>query len=299
MSRPLPDRDGISASAVFLPEGSWPTVLAFLAERFPGVDEACWQARMAEGRVVGEDGGELVPGAAYRPRTRVFYYREVEEEPDIPFEEHVLFEDEHLVIADKPHFLPVAPVGRYLRETLLARLKRRLDIPHLVPLHRLDRETAGLVMLSKNVASRDAYHALFRGDGIEKLYDAVAPINPALTFPLTRRSRIERAERFYRREEVAGAPNAVSVITLMEAGEQFGHYRLQPVTGKTHQLRVHMAAIGTPIRNDLLYPQERDRAGEDLSRPLQLLARHLAFRDPLTGEERRFESRFRLLPLWP
>lgn len=297
MSRPLPDRDGISASAVFLPEGYWPTVLAFLAERFPGVGEACWQVRMAEGRVVGQGGERLAPDAAYRPRTRVFYYRELADEPVIPFEEHVLFEDEHLVIADKPHFLPVAPVGQYLRETLLARLKRRLGIPQLVPLHRLDRETAGLVMLSKNVASRDAYHALFRGDGIEKLYDAVAPLDPALAFPLTRRSRIERAERFYRREEVAGPPNAVSVITLQEAGDRNGLYRLQPVTGKTHQLRVHMAALGLPICNDLLYPEERDRATEDLSRPLQLLARHLCFRDPLTGEERRFESRFRLLPL--
>lgn len=297
MTRPLPDRDGISASAVFLPEGEWPTVLAFLVERFPGVDAACWQARMAAGRVVGADGGEMAPGAVYRPRTRVFYYRELDDEPVIPFEEHVLFEDEHLVIADKPHFLPVAPVGQYLRETLLARLKRRLGIPQLVPLHRLDRETAGLVMLSKNVASRDAYHALFRGDGIEKLYDAVAPLDPALAFPLTRRSRIARAERFYRREEVEGVPNAVSVITLMEAGDRFGRYCLQPVTGKTHQLRVHMAAIGLPIRNDLLYPQERDRAEEDPSRPLQLLARHLAFRDPLTGEERCFESRFRLQPL--
>lgn len=297
MSRPLPDRDGISASAVFLPEGGWPTVLAFLAERFPGVDSACWQARMAAGRVVGEGGDKLAPDATYRPRTRVFYYRELDDEPVIPFEEHVLFEDEHLVIADKPHFLPVAPVGQYLRETLLARLKRRLGIPQLVPLHRLDRETAGLVMLSKNVASRDAYHALFRGDGIEKLYEAMAPLNPALVFPATRRSRIERAERFYRREEVTGAPNAVSVITLMEAGDRFGRYRLQPVTGKTHQLRVHMAALGIPICNDLLYPNERDRSGEDQSRPLQLLARHLAFRDPLTGEERRFESRFRLLPL--
>lgn len=297
MTRPLPDRDGVSASAVFLPPGEWPTVLAFLAERFPGVDADCWQARMAAGRVVGEDGSELAPVAVYRPRTRVFYYRELDDELVIPFEEHVLFEDEHLVIADKPHFLPVAPVGQYLRETLLARLKRRLGIPQLVPLHRLDRETAGLVMLSKNVASRDAYHALFRGDGIEKLYDAVAPLDPALAFPLTRRSRIARAERFYRREEVEGVPNAVSVITLMEAGDRFGRYCLQPVTGKTHQLRVHMAAIGLPIRNDLLYPQERDRAEEDPSRPLQLLARHLAFRDPLTGEERCFESRFRLQPL--
>ena len=297
MSRPLPDRDGISASAVFLPDGPWPTVLAFLDERFPAVGEAVWRARMAGGRVVGEAGDELVAAAPYRPRTRVFYYRELESEPVIPFEEHILYEDEHLVIADKPHFLPVAPVGRYLHETLLARLKRRLGISHLVPLHRLDRETAGLVMLSKNVASRDAYHALFRGDGIEKLYEAVAPLNPALAFPLTRRSRIERDERFYRRREVEGAPNAISVISLLETGEQRARFRLQPVTGKTHQLRVHMAALGMPICNDLLYPQERDRSEENMTRPLQLLACQLSFRDPLTGVSRCFQSGLSLLPL--
>ena len=297
MQRPLPVRDGISPSAVFLPEGGWPTVLAFLVERFPEVGEVRWAARMAGGRVVDVDSTCVGPETPYRPGRRVFYYRELEQETRIPFDETVLFENEHLVVADKPHFLPTAPVGQYLQETLLVRLKRRLGVPHLVPLHRLDRETAGLVLLSKEVTTRDAYHALFRGDGIVKTYEAVARFNPDHAYPVTRRSRIERAAQFYRREEVAGEANAVSVIHLIDRVGELARYRLQPVTGKTHQLRVHMAALGMPILNDALYPQERSRQEGDYSRPLQLLARTLEFRDPVSGGVMSFESRFRLSAL--
>lgn len=294
MSRPLPIRDGISPSAVFLPEGGWPTVLAFLLERFPDVGEARWRARMAGGSVVDAEGNVLSDDAPYRERLRVFYYRELDSESRIPFGETVLYEDDNIVVADKPHFLPTAPVGQYLKETLLVRLKLRLDIAHLVPLHRLDRETAGLVLFSKNVATRDAYHALFRGDGITKTYEAIAPCNTALAYPVTRQSRIDRAEQFYRREEVPGAANAVSVIDLIGQSGDLARYRLQPVTGKTHQLRVHMAALGMPILNDLLYPVERERRVDDYGHPLQLLARTLAFIDPVTGERQVFESGMRL-----
>lgn len=294
MQRPLPVREGISPSAVFLPEGGWSTVLAFLAERFPDVGETRWAARMAGGRVVAEDGTCVWPDTPYQPRHRIFYYRELEQEARIPFDEVILFENEHLVVADKPHFLPTAPVGQYLQETLLVRLKRRLGLAHLVPLHRLDRETAGLVLLSKDVATRDAYHALFRGDGIVKTYEALARFNPDHAYPVTRCSRIERAQQFYRREEVVGEANAVSVIHLIERRGELACYRLQPVSGKTHQLRVHMAALGMPILNDALYPQECPRQEGDYSRPLQLLARTLEFRDPVSGRAMSFESGLRL-----
>jgi tRNA pseudouridine32 synthase/23S rRNA pseudouridine746 synthase len=232
MSRPLPIHNGISPSAVFLPGGGWPTVLAFLVERFPEVGAERWAARMTAGRVLDADGACMQPDTPYRPSTHVFYYRELEQEARIPFEEVILFENDHLIVADKPHFLPTAPVGQYLQETLLIRLKRRLGIDHLVPLHRLDRETAGVVLLSKSVQTRDAYHALFRGDGITKTYEALARFNPDHAYPVTRRSRIERALQFYRREEVAGTPNAVSIINLMAQQGEWARYQLQPVTGK-------------------------------------------------------------------
>lgn len=297
MQRPLPIRDGVSASAVFLPEGEWRTVLAFLTYYFPSVGEARWVARMESGSVLDAEGDAIAPTALYRPLTRIFYYRELEDELQIPFDEVILFENDHLIVADKPHFMSTVPVGRYLKETLLVRLKQRLNLEHLVPLHRLDRDTAGLVLLSKQVATRDAYHALFRGDGITKAYEAVARFNPEHEYPVTRQSRIGRAELFYRREEVEGVPNASSVIDLIERQGEWARYHLRPITGKTHQLRVHMAALGMPIRNDVLYPQECRRAPDDYNYPLQLLARTLEFVDPISGAAMMFESRFRLMGL--
>lgn len=298
MRRPLPSRlptrDGISPSAVFLPPGEWPTVLAFLVARFPEVGEARWRARMNSGNVADAEGNTLSPHAPYRAGIRLYYYRELESELHIPFEESIIYEDDNILIADKPHFLPTAPVGQYLKETLLARLKCRLGLEHLVPLHRLDRETAGLLIISKNINTRDAYHALFRENRIEKTYEAIAPYNASLTFPVTYSSRIERAEKFYRRQEVPGAPNATTVIALIEHRNGMARYRLQPITGKTHQLRLHMAALNMPILNDPYYPEETTRKGDDFSQPLQLLAKTLIFVDPVTGEARHVESRQRL-----
>jgi len=295
MQRPLPTRDGISPSAVFLPAGEWPTVLAFLTARFPDVGEARWLVRMDGGNVVDAEGSTLSPHAPYRAGIRIYYYRELESERHIPFEESILYEDDSILVADKPHFLPTAPVGQYLKETLLARLKYRLGLDHLVPLHRLDRETAGLLIISKDIKTRDAYHALFRENRIQKTYEAIASYNASLDFPVTCRSRIERAEKFYRRQEVPGEPNATSAIDLIEQRNGMARYRLQPVTGKTHQLRVHMAALGMPILNDVLYPEESKRTSDDFSRPLQLLAKTLVFVDPVTGKEQYFESRQMLM----
>lgn len=291
-----PVRDGISPHALFLPVASpaCVTVLAYLAQRFPAVGEQQWQQRMARGRVLDAAGQPLPPEAPYRPGTRLYYYRECERETPVPFAEQILFEDEHLLVADKPHFLPVAPSGEYLHETLLTRLRQRTGCTDLVVLHRIDRDTAGLVLLSKNPASRAAYHALFRTRQIRKLYEAIAPPAPALTFPLTRSSRIERAADFWRRQEVAGPANALTHIDCLDTGGSLARYRLEPVTGKTHQLRVHMSALGLPILNDGYYPQDLGRARDDFSRPLQLLARTLLFTDPLTGHPRRFDSRFLL-----
>jgi tRNA pseudouridine32 synthase/23S rRNA pseudouridine746 synthase len=203
-------------------------------------------------------------------------------------------------VADKPHFLPVTPGGRYLQQTLLVRLQQRLGLPELAPLHRIDRETAGLVMFAVRPGERGAYHALFSGRTVEKTYEAIAPHRPGLSFPLTRRSRIdEDSERFFRMVETDGAPNSE---TRMEKGEVRGawaRYQLTPVTGKRHQLRVHMMALGLPIAGDQLYPQvlHGPDDDEDFAHPLRLLAQAIAFTDPITGEARRFQSQQRLD--WP
>ena len=302
MTRPAhritpPMRDGVSASCVALPHGSWPQLADFLSERLCAVTREQWLQRMAQGRVLDEDGMPLPPEAPYRGGTRVYYYRELDAEPVIPFEEQVLYQDEHLLVADKPHFLPVTPTGRYVQQTLLVRLKRRTGIESLSPIHRIDRETAGLVVFSVRPRDRGAYQALFRDKAVEKLYEAIAPLRPELPLPAVHRSRIEPDEQFFRQREVPGEPNSETRIELQEVLGALGRYRLAPVTGKTHQLRVHMHALGRPIAGDLFYPDVVHGPGhaqDDFSRPLQLLARSLAFTDPVTGRSRHFESRRKL-----
>ena len=286
-------------SRLQLSPGPWATVLDCLCARFPAITREVWIDRFARGRVLDATGTPLAIDAPYRLGAEIRYFREVVDEPVIPFEETVLYADAHLVVADKPHFLPVTPAGAYVRETLLARLVRRLGNPELVPLHRIDRATAGLVLFSANVATRDQYQSLFRERHIRKRYEAIAPALPALSFPLIRASRLVAGEPFFRMQEVEGVPNSETRIDVIHDDMKHGdgplwRYALEPITGRKHQLRVHMAALGAPILNDPFYPRLTDVADDDYARPLKLLARSLAFVDPLSGVERCFESRFEL-----
>lgn len=290
----LPTRDGVSPSCVGLPAGHWPTITDFLLERFPAITREVWLQRMRDGLVVDEFGAAVTPGRPYRGHMRLYYYRAVDDEPRIPFEETVLYQDEHLVVADKPHFLPVTPSGPYLQETLLVRLKNSLGMDSLIPIHRIDRETAGLVLFSVNSAERDAYQALFRHRSVSKHYEAIAPWRDDLSFPITRQSRIVEDEPFFRQREVPGEPNSETCIDVLEIKGNKARYALSPVTGKKHQLRVHMNALGLPIMNDRMYPPVEITPDDDYGQPLQLLAKSIAFTDPLTGQARQFQSRLGL-----
>lgn len=290
----LPTIDGVSPSCVALPHGPWPTVLDFLAKRIPAVPWQDWRQRMAQGEVVDAQGDAILPDAAYRPNSKLYYWRSLPFEHKVPFEEEIVFQDELLVVACKPHFLPVTPKGRYLHETLLVRLKRRLGIDTLVPMHRIDRETAGLVAFTVQPRTRNAYQSLFRDKAIDKAYEAIAPLNPGLMLPMTHRSRLEEdSERFMRMHEVQGPANAETRIELVESSQGWGRFRLQPITGQKHQLRAHMAALGMPIWGDQIYPTLLPAlpldVAPDFSRPLQLLARTLSFTDPVTGQPRHFD----------
>ena len=249
---------------------------------------------MQQGLVADEFGVAVTPERPYPSHMRVYYYRALEDEPRIPFEETVLYQDEHLVVADKPHFLPVTPSGPYLQETLLVRLKKRLGLDALVPIHRIDRETAGLVLFSVQASERNAYQALFRNRTVTKHYEAMAPWRNDLEFPLTRKSRIVEDDLFFRQRETAGEPNSESRIDVLQVLGNTALYALSPVTGKKHQLRVHMNALGLPIINDRMYPPVADTPGDDFRSPLQLLAKSIAFTDPVTGEERQFQTRLSL-----
>ena len=283
------------ASTVHLPAGPWLTVLDGLCATFMSISRQQWLDRMARGRVLDANGIAITPTMPHPSAgLRVHYYREVVDETIVPFTESVVHIDEHLVVADKPHFLPVVPSGGFVEQTLLRRLMRRLDNPDLVPLHRIDRATAGLVLFSAQRASRSAYQALFQQQRIEKRYEALAPPLPEHVFPLTRRTRLLRGEPFFRTQEVEGEPNSETRIELMERLAHQWRYALHPITGKKHQLRVHMAALGAPILNDPWYPTLTERNIDDYQRPLKLLAKALTFLDPLSGERREFESRLHL-----
>ncbi len=296
MRRRPPNINGLAASTLQLPSGPWLTVLECLCERFPSVSHAQWLERMARGRVIDQEGRRLAPETPHRVGLEVHYYREVADETPIPFAETVLHDDPDLLVADKPHFLPVTPAGPHVHETLLGRLIRRTGNQDLVPLHRIDRETAGLVLFSANPRSRACYQALFRERRIHKSYEAIAPALPGTGFPCVRSSRIVAGEPFFRMREIAGQPNSETRIEVIERGNRDWRYALTPITGRKHQLRVHMAALGAPIIGDGMYPSLHQSAAGDYSAPLQLLARRLAFIDPVSGAERSFSSGFMLSP---
>ena len=283
-------------STLHLPAGPWTTVLDCLCAHFPAISREVWLERVARGRVLDADGAPIGIDHPYRVGLRVHYFREVPAEPQIPFEETIVHVDEHLLVADKPHFLSVMPAGAYVEQTLLARLVKRTGNADLVPLHRIDRHTAGLVLFSTNPQSRGRYQALFRERNIDKRYEALAAPLPHLQFPLLRETSFEAGEPFFRMREAPGPANTRTRIEVIEARGDCWLYGLEPVTGKKHQLRVHMAALGAPILNDPFYPEVSSAEDEpdDYSRPLKLLARGLSFADPLSGETRRFESRFSL-----
>jgi len=282
------------ASVVHLPAGPWLTVLDALCERFAAIPREQWLDRIDRGRVLDASGVAITPTTPFRAHQRIHYYREVVDEPVIPFIENVLHVDEHLVVVDKPHFLPVIPSGGFVEQTLLRRLIRRLGNPELAPLHRIDRGTAGLVLFSANQVTRSAYQALFQHRRIDKRYEALAPPLPKLEFPLLKRSRMVAGEPFFRMREAPGEPNSETRIEVIERCEASWRYALYPVSGKKHQLRVHMASLGAAIFNDDFYPELSERVSGDYRQPLKLLAQGLAFVDPLSGEWRVFESQLDL-----
>ena len=293
----LPLKNGVKPSCVVLPSQGQGLALDFLCQRLPAVSRSDWLQRMAAHEVVDERGRPVTPETPFLTGLRIYYYRQTAHEPPMPFRAQVLYQDAHLVVADKPHFLPVTPGGSYIQHTLLVQLKNQLGLPDLSPIHRIDRDTAGLVLFSLQPATRGAYHSLFRDHHITKHYEAVAPWRAELAFPREHRSCMAEGAQFFRMQEVPGVPNTLTRIELQAVQGAWARYRLSPVTGKRHQLRVHMAALGLPLRNDAFYPELNDPPEGDFSRPLQLLARSLSFTDPVTGAVRYFESERQLLAL--
>ncbi|PVE93320.1 pseudouridine synthase [Microbacterium sp. TPD7012] len=296
MPSPLPMRDGVGATRLHVPlRGPWPTVSAYMVERFFHLDPELLLQRFDKGDIVASDGSAVARDAPLGSEEFVWYYREPPTEQAIPFTEEILHQDDHLVVVDKPHFLPTTPGGKFLQNSALVRLRNRLGNPDLAPIHRLDRATAGLLMFAVRPATRGAYQLLFEKRQVQKVYEAVSARPDrwdATRFPLVYRNHIEKLRAQVRVEvDDAREPNAETLIEVIDADDRVVHTLLRPHSGKMHQLRVHLAAIGLGILNDRFYPELLDDGPDDYARPLQLLARELRFVDPLSGEDRVFTTR--------
>lgn len=298
MRSPLPVRNGVNATRLRLPaEGPWETALEYILDRFDHVDPDGIGERFDRGEVVALGGEVLTRTTPLGEHTFVWYYRELPVEERLPVELSILHQDERLLVVDKPHFLPTTPGGMYVAESALVRLRVELGLPDLIPMHRLDRMTAGVLMFAVDPATRGAYQLLFENRRISKEYRAVAPVRPELgldTAPLDVRSRIVKSRTYLLAQEVEGPANTHTTVSLLDERAGRGLYRMQPHTGKTHQLRLHMASLGLGIINDPFYPVLHPQAPDDYARPLQLLAHRIAFTDPVDGTERTYASRLAL-----
>lgn len=293
---PLPVRDGLGPARVRLPQaGSFPTVAAFLIH-LTGDEQGVWR-RVREGEVLLGDGTPVDRRTPYQAGGSVYLYRDLPQEPEVPGELTVLLRDEGtgLLAVDKPPFLATMPRGSHVAQTVVVRLRRELGLPELTPVHRLDRLTSGVLLLTTRREARGPYQRMVQAGGLAKTYHALAPVSAGLDLPVVVHDRLVKERGVLQARVVPGEPNARTLVELAEVvGPGVGRYRLTPTTGQTHQLRVHLAGLGIPILGDPLYPQVRQVAPEDFSEPLQLLAAELSFTDPVSGTPRHLLSRRRL-----
>jgi tRNA pseudouridine32 synthase / 23S rRNA pseudouridine746 synthase len=270
----------------------YPTLLGFLAGRFPRISEQTWLERIVSGKVLTEEGQPITLDSPYMPNRRLFYYRETNDEPLVPFDEQILFKNSHLIVACKPHFLPVSPAGQYLHETLIERLKEKTGNPFLSPINRIDRGTAGLVLVSVNKDTRGLYQTLFMNGLVRKSYEAIGDFSHgSRQKEWLVENRLEPGHPWFRMQPCSGEINARSRILLVEAKKARARFQLFPITGKKHQLRIHLSGLGFPIINDRYYPELLPEMADDFSLPLQLLSKRIEFIDPLTKEQMSFTSR--------
>ncbi|TNE91289.1 MAG: pseudouridine synthase [Gammaproteobacteria bacterium] len=283
------------ASSVVMPSNNpaqYETVLDFLIARFTRIDAEIWRQRMLDGNVHWEGGDPISEATPFTANARVFYYREVPDEPEIPFQELIIHQDDELLVACKPHFLPVTPAGIYVQQCLLNRLREKTGIDALTPIHRIDRDTAGLVMFSVNPETRGAYQQMFAEGTVQKTYQAVAACDDSAAKGKRWliENRMDTAEQWFRMTITEGEINARSTVNCVDVKNGRALFELSPLTGKTHQLRVHMNSIGFPLENDRLYPDALPKGEDDFGKPLQLLAKEVEFVDPVTGEQRHFQT---------
>ncbi|MBV7296105.1 hypothetical protein KRX51_09300 [Corynebacterium sp. TAE3-ERU12] len=292
---PLPIRDGLNASRVRCPEPG-ATALALITaavegqqHRHPDDDAAAIARRFADGLVVDNKGRAVAPHQPLKPGTDLWFYRIPAPEPQIAGPMPIIYSDADLVIVDKPPFLATTPRGRHITETALVRLRRHLDEPDLVPAHRLDRLTSGVLVFVRRPEARRTYQQLFTTPGaVLKIYEALAPTPPTPicdgTEIATRQDKVRGVLQAF---TVPGQPNARTVIESVRPlaeDPQVAVWRLRPLTGRTHQLRLHLCELGCPIIGDPLYPTVSAVADEDPTQPMHLVCREMRLTHPDSGD---------------
>ncbi|KAB1853980.1 pseudouridylate synthase [Acinetobacter tandoii] len=287
---------GVTASKLFLPaiQPAPQRLYDYLCQQFSHISAQEWQQRFQDQLIYAADGTILSLDSAYLANQHIYYYRFLAHEIHVPFQHHILYETDDLYIVDKPHFLTMSPTGQYVQETLLVRLKNQTGNADLTPIHRLDRETAGLVLFSKRPETRGIYQQMFAHREVKKTYHAIAAYHSSLEFPRTVCLRMDKGQPFYTMKIVEGEPNSETQIDILEHNSQWAKYQLKPETGKQHQLRVHLNHLGITIKNDPLYPIVQHKSDDDFSNPLQLLAKRIQFIDPVTNKSMDFSSNFEL-----
>lgn len=296
---PLPQRQGLDAAWIRTPKGTqWATLRDHLVERLPRLAPERIDEMFAERGFVDDVGEPLERDAPYRPHVFVWFHRDLPDEVDVPFDIEILYRDDRIVVVDKPHFLSTIPRGSHIQQSVVVKVRRMLGLPELVPAHRLDRITAGVLLLTAERQWRGAYQSMFESRLIEKEYEAIAAAPGAVAMPQLVRSHIVKERGIMQAHELPGRePNAETHIELVEQRGGLGRYRAVPHTGKTHQIRLHMNTIGLPILGDPFYPVVTGIPVDDFSAPLQLLSKTLRFVDPVDGTHREFRSR-RILDAW-
>jgi tRNA pseudouridine32 synthase / 23S rRNA pseudouridine746 synthase len=280
--------------------GPWRSLRDHLVERLAtGLTADEVDRMLAAGEFVDAAGAPVRADAPFVPRSVVWAHRDLPVESALPADIRVLHRDERLVVVDKPHHMATMPRGSHVVQSALARARVLTGLPRLAPAHRLDRPTAGVLMLTTEQRWRGAYQQVFATGLARKTYLAVAPVRPDLELPLVRRTHLVKEHGTHQAREVPGErPNAETLVELVDAAGDLGLYRLTPRTGRTHQLRCQLSGLGLPIVGDPLYPLDRAVADDDFTESLQLLAAVLEFDDPVDGRPRRFES-LRRLDAWP
>ncbi|NLE97874.1 MAG: pseudouridylate synthase [Propionibacterium sp.] len=300
---PLPPRHGLQAAWVRTPDRDpdnalpWPTMRDFLLEKLGPAGSEAVDRMLERGDFVDAEGRPWTGREIYRPHTFVWFHRELRDEAPVPGELTVIHRDERIVVFDKPHFLSTIPRGRHVVESAVVRGRRQLDLPELSAAHRLDRGTAGVLLMTTEQRWRAAYHSIFREPTTTKVYEAMAPVDPGLEFPRRVSSHLVKEVGVLQAERLDREPNAHTDIELVEEHDGWGRYEVRPITGKTHQIRMHFLELGIPLLNDPLYPEVVRTPIDDFSSPLGLVAVELGFVDPVDGSERRFLAPRRLA--WP